>query len=170
MAPKRSRTSGLLLTFSAFMLASVASAAPVLEGPPLRALTNPASVVSPTNANAKPAPIADLYAARSLTDASWSADGRWVVLGTNLSGRVNLWRMPADGGAPVQLTVSDDRNFDVAITLAGQVIYQADLAGAEIYDLWATPIMGGAPVNLTATPEISETSAIVSPDGKLVAF
>ncbi len=30
--------------------------------------------------------------------------------------------------------------------------------------------MGGAPVNLTATPEISETGAIVPPDGKLVAF
>jgi dipeptidyl aminopeptidase/acylaminoacyl peptidase len=157
------------MTLSAIQLAGAATAAPVLQGPPPRPLTNP-SVVSPTNADARPAPIADLYAARSLTDASWSADGRWIVLGTNLSGRVNLWRMPADGGAPVQLTVSDDRNYDVAITSDGQVIYQADLAGAEIYDLLMTPLMGGAPVNLTATPEISETSAIVPPDGKLVAF
>jgi dipeptidyl aminopeptidase/acylaminoacyl peptidase len=158
------------MTLSAILLAGAATAAPVLQGPPPRALTNPASVISPTNADARPAPIADLYAARSLTDASWSADGRWIVLGTNLSGRVNLWRIPADGGAPVQLTVSDDRNYGVAITSDGQVVYQADLAGAEIYDLWMTPLMGGAPVNLTATPEISETGAIVSPDGKLVAL
>ncbi len=40
------------------------------------------------------------------------------------------------------LRSSDDRNYDVAITSDGQVIYQADLAGAEIYDLWMTPLHG----------------------------
>ena len=164
------RTSGLGLAFVSALLASAAWADPVMEGPPQRALTDPASIVSLAKPDARPAPIADLYSARSLTDASWSADGRWVVFGSNLSGRFNLWRLSADGGVPEQLTVSDDRNSGAAITQAGQVIYQADIAGAEIYDLWAVPLAGGGPVNLTATPEVSETRPIVSPDGKLVAF
>jgi dipeptidyl aminopeptidase/acylaminoacyl peptidase len=160
----------LSLSLASALLASGAVAAPVLQGPPARPLTDPTSIVSPAKPDAHPAPIADLYSARSITDASWSPDGHWVVLGTNLSGRFNLWRAPAEGGFPEQLTVSDDRNSGAAITPAGQVIYQADLAGAEIYDLWMVPLAGGAPVNLTATPEVSETRPMVSPDGKLLAF
>ncbi|HEY2482778.1 MAG TPA: hypothetical protein VGI30_11355, partial [Caulobacteraceae bacterium] len=151
-------------------LALAARAAPVLEGPPPRPLTDPASVVSPANPDAAPAPIADLYYVRGLADAAWSPDGRWIVIATNLTGRYNLWRMPAEGGFPEQLTVSDDRQNGIAITPGGEILFESDLAGAEIYDLWATPISGGRSVNLTATPEVSETGALVSPDGRLIAF
>lgn len=147
-----------------------ASAAPVLQGPPPRQLTDPATVSSAASPDAAPAPIADLYYVRGLADAAWSPDGRWIVVSTNLTGRYNLWRLDAEGGFPEQLTVSDDRQSGIAITPTGAVVFESDLAGAEIYDLWATPIAGGPSVNLTGTPEVSEDGVVVSPDGTLIAF
>jgi len=144
--------------------------APVLEGPPARALTDQASVISRPLPGAQPAPIADLYYVRGGPDASWSPDGQTIVFSTNITGRYNLWKMPASGGFPLQLTQSDDRQSAVAITAGGQVLFQSDLAGAEIYDIFATPIDGGPVVNLTSTPDVSETNPQVSPDGRLMAF
>ncbi|HXV01129.1 MAG TPA: S9 family peptidase [Caulobacteraceae bacterium] len=151
-------------------LALAAKAAPVLEGPPPRALTDPAAIVSPVNREARQAPIADLFFVRGVADAAWSPDGQWIVFSTNFTGRYNLWRVRASGGFPEQLTVSDDRQGGLAITPAGAVLFDADLAGAEIYDIWRTPLAGGASVNVTTTPEVSETGARVSPDGAKIAF
>ncbi len=40
----------------------------------------------------------------------WSVDGERVYFDTNITGRYNIWRVPGDGGWPVQLTVSDQRH------------------------------------------------------------
>ncbi len=155
----------------ASMLAPTAGfAAPVLEGPPARTITDPATIASPSLAGASPVPIADLYYLRGGTDAAWSPDGKSIVFASNLTGRYNLWKLPAAGGFPEQLTQSDDRQSAIAITARGEVLFQSDLAGAEIYDIFATPLAGGPTVNLTNTPEISETDPQVSPDGRLMAF
>lgn len=34
----------------------------------------------------------------------WSRNGRWIYFGSNRTGRYEVWKMPAQGGAPVQLT------------------------------------------------------------------
>jgi dipeptidyl aminopeptidase/acylaminoacyl peptidase len=150
---------------------SAVLAAPVIQGPPPRAITPPTSVVSQALAAAAPAPIPDLYYVRGVTDASWTPDGRTVVFATNLTGRFNLWKVPAGGGFPIQLTQSDDRQSAIAISPDGKLaVYETDHGGAEIYDLHAVPIDGGADVNLTATPEVSETHAVFSRDGRLLAF
>ena len=154
----------------ALAAASAVHAVPVLNGPPPRALTDPRSVVSAALAGAAPTPIADLFYVRGGQDATWSPDGRSVVFSTNLTGRYNLWTVPAAGGFPLQLTQSDDRQSGVAVTPDGRAVFQSDRAGAEIYDLYATPLAGGPAVNLTATPEVSETGATVSRDGRMLAF
>lgn len=158
-------TAGLLA-----LVAGAAVAAPVLKGPPPRALTDPRSIASETAADARPVPIADLFYIRGGQGGAWSPDGRTVVISTNLTGRFNLWAVPADGGFPLQLTQSDDRQTGVAVTPGGQVIFQSDRAGAEIWDLYATPLTGGAVTNLTATDDVTETGAKVSPDGRSIAF
>lgn len=155
---------------AAVLAAAPAIAAPVLVGPPPRALTDPKTVVSAPDPAAPPVPIADLYYVRGAADAAWSADGKAIVLSTNLTGRFNLWTMPAAGGFPLQLTQSDDRQSGIGVTAAGQVIFESDKAGAEIYDLYATPLAGGETVDLTNTPDVSETSAHVAPGGTLIAF
>lgn len=160
------------IAFAAILLASAATtalAAPVTNAPP-RELTDPKSLSSPSLPGAGPVPIADLFYIRGGQDAAWTADGKSIVFSTNLTGRYNLWTVPAAGGFPLQLTQSDDRQSGVAITPDGRAIFQSDHAGAEIYDLYATPVAGGPTVNLTNSPEVTETGAIVSHDGRWIAF
>src|ERR1700760_2338425 len=113
----------------ALALAANASAAPV-PGPP-RTITDPKSVVSSQTPAGAPAPIADLFNNRSSLAAAWSADGKWVVVSNNLSGRFNLWKYSADGsGQPVQLTHSDDRQMGLTVSPDGKwVVYQQDHGG-----------------------------------------
>lgn len=35
---------------------------------------------------------------------SWSSDGRWVYFASTRTGAENIWKMPAEGGPPSQLT------------------------------------------------------------------
>lgn len=138
---------------------------------PARTITDPKSVVSSQQPAAPPAPIAELYNNRAALDAAWSADGKWVVVSANLSGRYNLWKYSIDGGAPVQLTRSDDRQSGLTLSPDGKwVVYQQDHGGDEMYDLYAVPLAGGEPVNLTNSPTVSETGARFSPDGRTLAF
>ncbi len=164
-----SNTLGVSLLFLAS--ATCAIAAPVLKGPPARQLTDPVGVVSTPLPGAAPAPIADLFYVRGGMDGVWTRDGLDVVISTNLTGRFNLWKVPADGGFPLQLTQSDDRQSGLATSRDGAwLVYQSDRAGDEIYDLHAIPLSGGAPIDLTATPDVSETGAMFSPDGNTLAF
>src|SRR3954452_19499630 len=80
------------------------------RSPEERTITDPSSVTSPRNANAAPVPIDDLFFSRSVTGTSWSPDGKEIVLGTNTTGRINLWKVAAAGGWPVQLAVAAHRS------------------------------------------------------------
>ena len=149
---------------------TLASAAPVLDGPP-RALTDPRSVESQQVEGAHPAPIADLFYVRGSLGGAWAPGGRDVVISTNLTGRFNLWKVPGDGGFPLQLTQSDDRQSGIAVSPKGDVVvFDSDHAGDEIYDLYVTPLAGGATVDLTNTPDVSETGAVFANDGRTLAF
>jgi dipeptidyl aminopeptidase/acylaminoacyl peptidase len=128
-------------------------------GPAGRQLTDPKSVASTANPNAQPIPIDDLYFTRGLYGASWSPDGKEVVFTTNFTGRPNLWKVSAGGGWPVQLTQSDERQYNAVFSPDGKwIVYQQDQAGNESWDLYAIPSDGGDAINLTNTPEIREES------------
>ncbi|MBV8683027.1 MAG: S9 family peptidase [Caulobacteraceae bacterium] len=146
-------------------------AAPVTKDLPPRAITSPTSIDSPSRPETAPAPVPDLFYVRSVVDAAWTPDGKTVVFSTNLTGRFNLWKVSSASGFPEQLTQSDDRQSAIAISPDGSTaVFESDRAGAEIYDLYAVPIAGGPTVDLTSTPDVTETHAIFSPDGKLLAF
>jgi len=152
-----------------WMAAASAEGAPVPG--PARAITDPKSVVSEQKPGVGPAAIKDLFANRAASDATWTPDGKSLVISANFSGRFNLWRVPLDGGAPVQLTKSDDRQSGITISPDGKwVVFQSDHGGNEMYDLFAVPLAGGEVVNLTNTPQTSETGPLFSPDGKTLAF
>ncbi|HZZ67956.1 MAG TPA: S9 family peptidase [Phenylobacterium sp.] len=153
----------------ALALGSPVQAAPVPG--PARAITDPKSIVSEQRPATPPVAIPALYDNRASLGAAWSPDGKWVVVSANLTGRYNLWKYPAAGGAPVQLTHSDDRQSGIAISPDGKwVVFQSDHGGDEMYDLCAVPLAGGEVVDLTNTPTVSETDAYFSPDGKQLAF
>jgi len=69
----------LLTLFAAVALA-------ISSGPDDRQLTDPMSVVSPTNSAGKPVPIDDLFYTRSISGPSWSPNGKEIVFTTGLYG------------------------------------------------------------------------------------
>jgi dipeptidyl aminopeptidase/acylaminoacyl peptidase len=141
------------------------------SGPADRTITDPQSVASASNPAARPVPIDDLYYTRSLAGASWSPDGKDIAFVTDISGRLNLWRVSAAGGWPIQLTQSDDRQFAPVWSPDGKwIVFQQDTGGNELWDIYAIPAEGGEVVNLTNTPDIREESPLWSPDGKTIAL
>ena len=141
------------------------------SGPQDRQPTNPQSVTSPSNADARPVPVDDLFYSRRVGSPAWSPDGRELVFNSNFTGRFNLWKMNSNGGWPIQLLQSDDRQGAAFWSPDGKwIVYQQDVGGHEIWDVYAVPANGGQPVNLTNTPHISEQSPRFSPDGAMLAL
>jgi len=141
------------------------------SSPKDRVATDPKSIASPTSASARPVSVEDLFYSRWVSSPAWSPDGKQIVFSTNFTGRMNLWKVSSDGGWPLQLTVSDDRQRSAVWSPDGKwIVYQQDFGGSEYYDLFAVLSDGGAPVNLTNTPDISETGPIFSPNGKAIAL
>jgi dipeptidyl aminopeptidase/acylaminoacyl peptidase len=151
--------------------AVLAIAADIPNSPGARKPTDPKSITSPSSSSARPVPIDDLFYSRRVASPAWSPDGKQVVFSTNFTGRMNLWKVQSDGGWPLQLAVSDDRQFSAVWSPDGKwIVYNQDFGGSEYYDLFAVASDGGAPVNLTNTPDISETNPHFSHDGKMIAF
>ena len=154
----------LLILFSSQILQAQTS------GPDARQLTDPKSIHSKAAAEAREIPIEDLYFTRSIFSAAWSPDGKEIAFTTDMSGRLNLWKMNTSGGWPVQLTQSDETQAGGTWSPDGKwLVYQQDVGGNEQYDLYAIPANGGQIVNLTNTPDIREQDARWSPDGKSLA-
>ncbi|MGC6399096.1 S9 family peptidase [Sphingomonas sp. FW199] len=155
----------ILAASAAFLFGAAPVSAQVAS--PQRAVTDPRSIDSPANADAQPVPVEDLAYSRTLGATSWSRDGKEIYLVTSLTGRNNIWKIPASGGWPVQLTRSDDSQSGLIPSPDGKLLYfLQDQGGNEQYDVYAVPTQGGAVRNLTNTPELRETTPLIGPDGK----
>ncbi len=147
------------------------SAAQTLPAP--QVVTDPKQISSKPNAQVDPRSltIEKLYMTRQVGRATWSPDGKTVAFVSNMSGRNNLWLVPADGGWPVQLTVSDQRQTAPAWSPDGKWIdYQSDYDGDEQWDIFLVSPKTGKVVNLTQTREIAELNPTWSPDGRYLAY
>src|SRR5512142_1360442 len=85
-------------------------------------ITDPQQVKSKPNQNLPTFAVDKLYSTRVIGGSSWSPDGKRVAFISNISGRNNLWTMPPEGGWPVQLTVSDQRQASPAWSPNGRYI------------------------------------------------
>jgi len=158
------------LILTAALLATTSPLAAQVATPD-RPITDPTTIASPANPDARPVPLDDIGVTRSLYDAVWSADGRHIFVATDLTGRVNIWRMDAGGSWPVQMTQSDDAQSGLAVSRDGKWLYfTQDVGGNEYSDIYRVPADGGAVENLTATPDRSETGLLTAPTGDLVAL
>lgn len=115
--------------------------------------------------------IEKLYSTRAVGGSTWSPDGKQVAFITNITGRDNLWVVPASGGWPVQLTVSDQRQASPVWSPDGKwIAYASDYDGDEMWDIFLVSPATGEVVNLTTSRKIAEVSPAWSPDGKQVAY
>ena len=138
-----------------------------------QAITDPKQIASQPNAQVDPRSltIEKLYMTRQIGRPTWSPDGKSIAFISILSGRNNLWLVPAEGGWPVQLTVSDQRQTAPTWSPDGKwIAYQSDYDGDEIWDIFLVSPKTGKVVNLTSTSEIAETGPTWSPDGRFLAY
>ena len=141
--------------------------------PAPQAITDPKQIASKPNAQVEPRSltIEKLYMTRQVGRPTWSPDGKSIAFISNMSGRNNLWLVPAEGGWPVRLTVSDQRQTAPAWSPDGKwIAYQSDYDGDELWDIFLVSPKTGKVLNLTSTREIAETDPTWSPDGRYLAY
>jgi len=147
------------------------AAAQILSAP--KAITDPRQISSKPNAQIEPRSltIEKLYMTRQVSTSTWSPDGKSIAFMSNMSGRNNLWVVPSDGGFPVQMTVSDQRQSYPAWSPDGKwIAYQSDYDGDELWDIFLVSPKTGKLVNLTQTREIAESNPVWSPDSRFLAY
>src|ERR1700692_2125530 len=96
----------IVILLNAVVAMSAAQTLPVPQ-----AVTDPKKISSKPSAQIEPRSltIEKLWMTRQVGRATWAPDGKSVAFISNMSGGNNLWVVAADGGWPVQLTVSDQR-------------------------------------------------------------
>jgi dipeptidyl aminopeptidase/acylaminoacyl peptidase len=152
-----------------------------LTGFSMAQITPPKAITDPEQITAKPdadveqgeesLSLQRLYMTRQIGDSAWSPDGKTIVFVSNFTGRNNLWLVPAEGGWPTQLTVSDQRQTHPAWSPDGKwIAYQSDYDGDEQWDIFFVSPKSGQVVNVTKTREVSEEYPVWSPNGRYLAY
>ena len=109
-----------LTLFAIFVIMSTLTRSQTLPVP--QAITDPKQIASKPNAQVeKTLSIEKLYMTRQVGRSDWSPDGKQIVFVSNLSGRNNLWLVPAESGWPTQLTVSDQRQTRAGLVAGWKV-------------------------------------------------
>jgi len=135
------------------------------------AITDPTQITSKQKFDIQPFTVEKLYMTRNVGDSSWSPDDKQVAFVTNITGRNNIWLVPSQSGWPTQLTVSDQRQANIAWSPKGRwIAYNSDYDGNEQWDLFVVSVDNGQVANLTNSPEVSEEGAAWSPDGEKLAY
>jgi len=160
-----------MLRYTAALAALMAAPLAAQVATPDRPVTDPASVSSPANPDARPVPLDDIGTTRGLAGVTWSADGRHIFVSTNITGRFNIWRTDAAGSWPLQITQSDEVQSGLVASRDGQWVYfEEDVGGNEYADIYRVPTGGGAVERLTSTADISEYDMLSSPQSDLIAL
>src|SRR5215813_2067652 len=159
-----------LFTFAIVVLMTIVAEPQTLPAP--QAITDPKLIASKSNAQVeRNLSIETLYMTRTVGSPDWSTDGKTIVFVTNISGRNNLWLVPSEGGWPIQLTVSDQRQTGPTWSPDGKwIAYMSDYDGDEQWDIFLVSPKTGQVVNVTNTREIAEESPAWSPDGRYLAY
>jgi dipeptidyl aminopeptidase/acylaminoacyl peptidase len=101
----------------------------------------------------------------------FSPDGRWVAYTSDVTGRRQIWKVPAEGGWPTEVTFGDQPVSGAVWAKDGaSLAFERDSAGSERYDIYAVASDGGQAQNLTATPAVREQVAGFSEDRRFLAY
>lgn len=107
---------------------------------------------------------------RQITNVDAAPNGKEAFFVTDITGAMELWSVPANGGWPTQLTDLSEQVVSVDVSPNGkEIIIASDYGGDERPDLFLLPAAGGPAENITKSTR-AETSPVYSPDGRRVAF
>jgi dipeptidyl aminopeptidase/acylaminoacyl peptidase len=128
-------------------------------------------IVSQENPNFHPLDLDTLYHTRSMLSLRWSSDNQFLFFDTNITGRYNIWRVPSEGGWPIQLTVSDERNILEDPSPDGRyLLYAQDVQGDEKPNLYALSLEDYSVKNITKTRKVGYRDVRWSPDARSLVF
>src|SRR5437867_10927242 len=129
------------------------------------------SITSPSSPAYRPLDIDTLYYTRPLSTLRWSGDGEHIYFAMNITGRYNSWHVPSQGGWPVQLTVSDERNALADPSPDGHhILYSQDSQGDEKPNLYLLDLTENTTKNITRTQKIGHRDMKWNPDGKCLYY
>jgi len=101
-------------------------------------------------------------------NASFSADGRWIVFTSHRAGSADIWRVHPDGSGLQRLT--DDPGFEDQAALSPDGRYLAFVSSRSGQaDIWILDLVTHKTRNLTHHPA-GDFRPAWSPDGKWIAF
>ena len=139
--------------------------------PTPQAITDATKIESPTLLDFKPIDLDKFFLTRQFDGATWSPDGKEIAFTTNISGRMNVWLVPTDGGWPQQLTVSDQRQTSPVWSPDGKwIAFLSDKDGDELWDIYLANPKSGEVKNVTMSSRTEEGAPSWSPDGKQIAY
>ncbi|MBS1840549.1 MAG: PD40 domain-containing protein [Acidobacteria bacterium] len=72
---------------------------------------------------------------------SWSRDGKWIYFASTRTEKYQVWKIPSEGGAPVQVT--RDGGHAAFESADGKILYYAKTGYANP-EIWQVPVNGGA--------------------------
>jgi Tol biopolymer transport system component len=100
---------------------------------------------------------------------SISADGKWLYYDSDLPGNADIFRVPAAGGAPEQLTTDRADDFAPDPSPDGnEIAFHSWRSGSR--DIYVMRLDGGGVEQVTNTPRRQEGLARWSPDGQSLVF
>ncbi len=137
---------------------------------PAAGLHNP-ELRSPRRPEFGPVDMLRLVYTRAVSTARWAAEGDRLFFETNITGRLNIWHVPAEGGWPVQLSVSEERTTLEDSSPDGRwLLYTQDVGGNEKPNIYRLPAHGGEPVALTHTEGVGYRSIYWTRDSRFITF
>ncbi len=108
---------------------------------------------------------------RSATAASYSPTADDIVYLSNVTGTNQVWKHPARGGWPEQLTFFDERVQRVEWSPRGDVVlFTRDAGGDERSQLWLMDPNGETMEALTSAPKVIHSFGDFSRDGAWICY
>lgn len=115
--------------------------------------------------------IRSYLSVRRAASPSISPDGGRIAFLTDISGHLQAWTVPVEGGWPDQVTFGERRAITVKYSpVSLELLVSTDVGGNERHQLSLVRDNGSEPRTLTDAPESIHYAGEWSPDGSKVSF